>query len=124
MSFWAPSDVTEATLNSLVSRKLLCPLTGAEEWKVPQGEWVPAPPPGYIVSFVRFHERGFASPSHRFFRGLLLHYGLELQHLNPNGIQHIATFIALCEGFLGVPPVFKFFLYFFLRLPHQGEGGG
>ena len=56
MSFRAPSDVTEATLNGLVSKGLLCPVTSAEEWKVPQGERSPVPPLGYIVSFVRFHE--------------------------------------------------------------------
>jgi hypothetical protein len=67
MSFWTPSDVTEATQNGLVSRGLLCPLTSAEEWRVPQGEQSPAPPPGYIVSFVYFHEWGFASPSLLFF---------------------------------------------------------
>ena len=78
MSFWAPSDVTEATLNDLVNRGLLCPLTSTEEWKVPQGEQIPVPPPGYIISFVHFHEPGFASPSHQSFQGLLLHYGLVL----------------------------------------------
>ena len=53
------------------------------------------PPLGYIISFVHFHERGFASPSTQFFQGLLQHYGLELQRLNLNGIQHFSTFVTL-----------------------------
>ena len=35
MSIWASSDVTEATLNGLVSRGLLSPLMDVEEWKAP-----------------------------------------------------------------------------------------
>jgi hypothetical protein len=45
--------------------------------------------------------------------GLLHHYQLELQHLNPNGIQQIVAFIVLCEGFLGIKPHFKLWRYFF-----------
>ena len=47
---------------------------------------VPAPPDGYVVSFALFHERGLMVPHHPFFLGLLHHYQIELQHLNPNGI--------------------------------------
>ena len=77
------------------------------EWIVPGGEDVPSPPNGYIVSFVPFHERGFATAPHRFLRGWLHYYGLELQHLNPNGIQHISAFVALCKGYLGIEPQFE-----------------
>ena len=38
---------------------------------------------------------------------------MELQHLNPNGVQHIVAFIALCEGFLGISPHFDPWWYFF-----------
>ena len=53
------------------------------------------------------------TPPHRFLRGLLHYYGLELQHLNPNGIQHISAFVALCEGYLGIEPHFELWKYFF-----------
>ena len=36
---------------------------------------------------------------------------MERQHLNPNGVQHIAVFIALCEGFLGISPNFDLWWY-------------
>jgi len=61
-----------------------------------------APPDGYIVSFAPFDQRGFVIPPHLLFRGLLHHYQIKLQHLNPNGILHIAAFITLCEGYLGI----------------------
>jgi hypothetical protein len=83
------------------------------EWLVSDSEDTPAPPDGYIVAFVPFLERGLSSPPHRFLRGLLHHYTLELQHLNSNGIQHIVAFIALCEGYLAIKPHFELWRYFF-----------
>ena len=77
------------------------------EWIIPGGEDALSLPNGYVVSFVPFHERGFATPPHRFLRGLLHYYRLELQLLNPNGIHHISAFIALCEGYLGIKPHFE-----------------
>ena len=83
------------------------------EWLVPNREDASAPPDGYIVSFTPFHERGLAVPPHPFVRGLLHHYQIKLQHLNPNGIQHIVAFIVMCEGYLGIEPHFELWRYFF-----------
>ena len=33
--------------------------------------------------------------------------------MNPNEIQHIATFIMMCEGYLGIEPQFELWRYFF-----------
>ena len=38
---------------------------------------------------------------------------MELQHLTPNGIQHIAASVTLCEGFLGISPHFNLWWHFF-----------
>ena len=65
------------------------------------------------MSFAHFHERGFTMLAHQFLRGLLDYYQVELQHLAPNGIQHIAAFVALCEGFLGISPHFNLWWHFF-----------
>ena len=96
-----------------MARGMLRPCTAAMESIAPSGEQSPSPPPGYIVSFLKFHERGLAMPVHNIFRRLLFHCQIELRHLNPNGIQHISTFVALCEGFLGIPPIFDLWRYFF-----------
>ena len=80
---------------------------------LPSNEDVSSPPEGYVVSFARFHERAFATPTHKFLRWLLNYYKVELQHLTPNGIQHIAAFVALYEGFLGISPHFNLWRYFF-----------
>lgn len=78
-----------------------------------EGPDFPAPPVGYIVSFVPFHERGLGSPGNDFFCALLFHYEVELHHLNPNGLQQIATLVALCKGYMGVLACLKLFRYFF-----------
>ena len=67
----------------------------------------------YVVSFAHFHKWGFAIPAHKFLRGLFDYYQVELQHLTPNRVQHIATFVTLCEGFLGISPHFDLWWYFF-----------
>ena len=100
-------------MEGLVRRGLLCARTSAEEWLLPGVEELPSPPDGYVVSFAHFHERGFMTPAHIFLRGLLHYYKIELQHLNPNGIQHMAAFVALCEGFLGISPHFDLWWHFF-----------
>jgi hypothetical protein len=44
---------------------------------------------------------------------VLFAYGLQLQHLNPNNIQQMAAFEAMCEGFLGIGAHWHLFRYFF-----------
>jgi hypothetical protein len=74
---------------------------------------VPNPPFGYIVSFVRFHERGFAAPASRFMRALCYHYGMELHNFTPNAISQTATFVGVCEGFLGIPVNWDLWVHLF-----------
>jgi hypothetical protein len=57
----------------------------------PAGDHTPNPPSGYVVSFTRFHERGFAAPASRFMRALYHHYGVELHNFAPNAISQAAT---------------------------------
>ena len=51
------------------------------------------------------------------------HYQIELQYLNPNGIQHIAAFIEL--QYLGIEPHFELWRYFFnISLHKKRERSG
>ena len=59
-----------------------------------------------------FAEKGWLSSkevTHWILRGLLDEWDLELQHLNPTGVLHIAGFITVCEAFLGMKPHVDFF---------------
>ena len=62
-----------------------------------------------IVLFKAFVERGLAIPACDFLRGLLFFWGVQLHHLTPDSILHIAIFVQLCEAFLGIHPYFDLF---------------
>ena len=64
---------------------------------------------GKVVSFLDFPEHGLGYPTHWFLRGLLNEWGLELQHLNPIGVLHIAEFVTVCKAFLEMEPHMDFF---------------
>jgi hypothetical protein len=80
---------------------------------MPGNKDVPQCPTNYVVSFAPFHERGLRTPASDFFCGLLHHYGIALQNLNPNSILQIMVFVALCEGYLGIKPNFALWKYYF-----------
>jgi hypothetical protein len=66
------------------------------------------------MACMAFYEREFGMPSHRFLHSLLWSYGLELHHLTPSGILHMAAFMTLCEAYNGIEPHFNLWSYFFL----------
>jgi hypothetical protein len=73
----------------------------------------PNPLFGYVVSFIRFHERGFVAPASHFMRVLCYHYGVELHNFTPNAISQAATFVGVCEGFLGIPVNWDLWVHLF-----------
>ena len=112
-------------MEGLVHCSLLHVRTSAKEWLLPSKEDLLSLPDGYVVSFSHFHECGFVTPAHRFLQRLLHYYKIELQHLNPNEIQHMAAFVALCGGFLGISPYFDLWRHFFVvTLQKKREKGG
>jgi hypothetical protein len=113
---WPFSTVTADDLEDLVAEGLLRPLSDERqpEWiPPPPSGAAPSPPPGYIVSFVSFHERGFGVPASRFMRAILHNYGVELHNLSPNSISQAAIFVAVCEGYLGIDPHWDLWTHFF-----------
>jgi hypothetical protein len=83
------------------------------------GEGASANPPyGYVVSFIRFHERGFTAPASRFMRALCYHYGVELHNFAPNVISQAATFVGICEGILGIPVNWDLWVHLFRAKLH------
>src|SRR3954462_6473367 len=95
---WERSTFGTMDLGALVADGLVA--EGAV--RIPGDEQVPVPTADERVCFQAFFTRGFALPIHPFVRGLLYAYQLQLHDLTPNGVLHIACFITLCEGFLGI----------------------
>jgi hypothetical protein len=98
---WERSTVTRLALNQLVTGGQLAANEDGRpaEWIVPlERERAPNHPSGYVVSFVRFHERGFMAPASRFMRALC---------------HQAATFVGVCEGFLGIPVNWDLWVHLF-----------
>jgi hypothetical protein len=96
--------VTRLALGELVNGGQLAPNVDGQPaaWIVPPvTDREHNPPYGYVVSFIRHHERGFAAPASRLMCGLCHHYGVELHNFAPNAISQAANFVGICEGFLG-----------------------
>ena len=90
----------ESVLKAFATKGFLPPKEVAH-WRAPGREEFPQPRPNEVVSFLAFHECRLGYPAHLFLRGLLNEWGLELQHLNPTGVGHIAGFVTVYEAFLG-----------------------
>jgi hypothetical protein len=113
---WERLTATMLALGQLVAGGQLAANVDGQppEWIMSsENERVPNPPYGYIVCFMRFHERGFTAPASRFLRGLCYHYGVELQNFAPNAISQAATFVGVCEGFLGIPVNWDLWVHLF-----------
>jgi hypothetical protein len=113
---WPHSTVTAFVLHELENGGQLTPNVDGQPtaWIVPPvADREPNPPYGYVVSFVRYHERGFAAPVSRFMRRLFYHYGVELHNFTPNAISQAATFVDVCEGFLGIPMNWDLWVHLF-----------
>ena len=98
----------ESVLKAFVGKGLLPPKE-VVHWRIPEREEFPQPWADEVVCFLTLHERGLGYPAHWFLRGLLNNWGLELQHLNPMGVLHIADFVTVCEAFLRMEPHVDFF---------------
>jgi hypothetical protein len=113
---WPRSTATRLALSELVNAGQLA----ANENRQPPA-WIdppatdrePRPPFGYVVSFIRFHERRFAAPTSRFLCGMCYHYGVELHNFAPNATSQVATFVGVCEGFLGIPTNWDLWVHLF-----------
>jgi hypothetical protein len=46
-------------------------------------------------------------------RALCLHYGVELHNFTPNAISQAATFVCVCEGFVGIPVNWDLWIHLF-----------
>jgi hypothetical protein len=93
---------------------------GPAAWiEPPARDREPNPPYGYVVSFIRFHERGFAGPASHFMRALCYHYGVELQNFTPNVISQATTFVGVCEGFLRIPVNWDLWVHLFRAELHM-----
>jgi hypothetical protein len=113
---WHRLTVTEFALHELENGGQLAPNVEGQSpvWIVPPAaDREPNSSYGYVVSFIRHHECGFAAPASRFMRRLCHHYGVDLHNFTPNTISQAATVVSVCEGFLGIPANWDLWVHLF-----------
>ena len=117
MSLWRPSTLIEAQLEALAAEGAI-PSNEVAHWRAPPPEDVlPHPRSGEVVTFRIFYARGLGHPAHAFLMGLFEEWKIELQHLNPIGLLHIANFVTVCEAFLGIDKHVDLFREMFIGRP-------
>jgi hypothetical protein len=122
-SSWPASELTREHLQNLISKGCM---TAAElaTYLVPVGPEYLAPTEGFIMVCAAFYEWGFRLQSHQFLCSVLWSYDLELHHLTPLGILHMATFVTLCGAYIGIEPPLNLWSHFFsARLWHDSGAG-
>src|SRR4051812_12894261 len=118
---WRRSETRESDLRKLRKRGLIP--QDREAVRLPGNKVIPRPPAGYRVMFLAFVIRGVSFPVHNFLCGLLFLYGIQLHHLSPNSLLHIACFITFCECWLGIEPHFGLFRKLYSVKRQSGSDG-
>jgi hypothetical protein len=111
-SCWPKLEVTRECLQNLASKGYMTTEKFATSL-VLTGSVSPTLMVGFIVVYAAFFKRGFGLPSHLFLRSLLWFYGLELLHLTPTGILHMAAFVTQCEAYIGIEPPLNLWSHIF-----------
>lgn len=103
---WLPSRVTEKEERDLVAGGFVPEM----KWRLPDASKVkPAPNPDERLLLTSHIDRGFSMPPHPFFRAFLNYFGMQLRHLPPSAMTYLASFMSLCENFIGTDPHWFFF---------------
>lgn len=83
-------------------------------WRLPKPEDVPPKPEAdEVVVTIAALKRGFSFPPAAFYCEILETYGLQPHNMTPNSVLIVSSFVAVCEGYLGVKPSLELFQYYF-----------
>jgi hypothetical protein len=118
---WTVTEVTQEHLQNLVTQGYMTTMELAT-CRVPKDPVTLVQDGGYIMTCTAFYEWGFGVPPDQFLCSLPQLYGLELHHMTPSGILHMAAFVTLCEAYIGIEPHFNPWNYFFRTRLQLGSG--
>jgi hypothetical protein len=121
-----PCDWRRSSITKREEKKMRCLGLISDDDKYirfPGSNSRPKPPARFTVMFAAFLYRGISLPAHEFLRCLLFSYGIQLWQLTPNSILHLAIFITVCEGFLGIDPHEGLWKKIFFVKRHCGNNG-
>jgi hypothetical protein len=99
---WEGSNITPAEIDWLYKSRRI-PVEGVE-CRLPVDEIKPKPKPGEYVVFTVHFMCGLGLPASAFFRSFLDRYVLQPHHLPANIVFTLSSFVAFCEGHVGLLP--------------------
>ncbi|KAE8819049.1 hypothetical protein D1007_03030 [Hordeum vulgare] len=100
---WLGSEICDDHIEALRHHRMLPPASLLTV-RIPEAETAPTLQEGEIIVFDKHFSRGFGLLASTFFSNYLTFFGLQPHHLALNAILQLASFIVLCEGFLGIEP--------------------
>jgi hypothetical protein len=113
---WDRSTVTRLALNQLVSAGQLAANEDGrpDEWLMPPArDQAPNPPERLRGQLRPLPRAGLHGAGEPFYAGSLLPLLVELHNFAPNAISQAATFVGVCEGFLGIPVNWDLWIHLF-----------
>jgi hypothetical protein len=81
VTHWVPSEFKQKDLDKAQADGLI---SDDDQVTFPSTDRIPKPPSGFRVMFFDFLLRRLSLPAHKFLRGLLFVYGVQLHQLTPN----------------------------------------
>ncbi|KAE8784325.1 hypothetical protein D1007_42108 [Hordeum vulgare] len=100
---WVGSNICDGNIEALRHHRML-PLATLLVARVPGAKAAPTPAEREVVVFKEHFYRGYGLPAGDFFARFLNFFFLQPHNLAPNAIIQLASFVVLCEGFLGIEP--------------------
>jgi hypothetical protein len=115
---WTASEVMQEILQNLVSQGYMTvvELATCRVSEDPTSPALTGGGGGEITERAALSKKRFNVPSHRYLHSLLQFYSLELHHMSPLWILHMASFVTLCEAYMGIEPHFNLWNYFRAQL--------
>jgi hypothetical protein len=115
---WKKSKLSEAAISSLVSRHLL-QSRALIQWQSAEGHGRPFEKKLLKLFFSKLSlSVALPFPLATSCGVFFFFWGIQVHHLTPNSILHIAIFVQLCEAFLGIHPHFDLFKSLFSLNPY------
>ena len=121
---WEGSCVTQADIDWLYRSRRVPPEV---ECRLPGPELAPIPNPGEHVVFIAHFLRGFGLPCSSFLCDFFEKFHLQPHHLPANAFLLLSSFVAFCEGYLGLWPTVelwsRFHCFRVQSVPDPGNKG-
>ncbi|KAE8812615.1 hypothetical protein D1007_10314 [Hordeum vulgare] len=102
-SAWLGSDICTGHIDVPRQRRMLPPASLVAVW-ILGAKTAPTPKEGEVVVFDERFYKGFGLPASNLYANFLTFFALQPHHLASNAILQLASFVVLCEGFLGIEP--------------------